>query len=120
VGPFLAYSAEHCFVIVDHLGSVCGYVMTAPNANSFCDSVTTKWIPYLQQKYPLPETSADQSAAVVWDIIVNTACTMDALVTVIVLRYFVMILPSVLWRCWLGGRKGIRPVKNGMVEVATG
>jgi len=65
VGPFLAYSAEHCFVIVDHLGSVCGYVMTAPNANSFCDSVTTKWIPYLQQKYPLPETSADQSAAVV-------------------------------------------------------
>ena len=20
--------------------------------------------------------------------------------------------PSVLWRCWLGGRKGIRPVKN--------
>ena len=22
------------------------------------------------------------------------------------------ILPSVLWRCWLGGRKGIRPVKN--------
>jgi len=22
-------------------------------------------------------------------------------------------MPSVLWRCWLGGRKGIRPVKNG-------
>ena len=21
-------------------------------------------------------------------------------------------IPSVLWRCWLGGRKGIRPVKN--------
>ena len=21
-------------------------------------------------------------------------------------------LPSVLWRCWLGGRKGIRPVKT--------
>jgi len=21
-------------------------------------------------------------------------------------------LPSVLWRCWLGGKKGIRPVKN--------
>jgi len=20
--------------------------------------------------------------------------------------------PSVLWRCWLGGRNGIRPVKN--------
>ena len=24
-------------------------------------------------------------------------------------------LPSVLWCCWLGGRKGIRPVKNGVV-----
>ena len=24
-------------------------------------------------------------------------------------------LPSVLWRCWLGGRKGIRPVKNRVV-----
>jgi len=28
----------------------------------------------------------------------------------------------VLWHCWLGGRKGIRPVKKwgGMVEVGTG
>ena len=26
--------------------------------------------------------------------------------------YVVEILPSVLWRCWLGGRKGIRPVKK--------
>jgi len=24
-------------------------------------------------------------------------------------------VPSVLWRCWLGGRKGIRPVKNRVV-----
>ena len=23
--------------------------------------------------------------------------------------------PTVLWRCWLGGRKGIRPVKNWVV-----
>jgi len=22
-------------------------------------------------------------------------------------------MPSLLWHCWLGGRKGIRPVKNG-------
>ena len=29
--------------------------------------------------------------------------------------YFIFMassMPSVLWRCWLGGRKGIRPVKN--------
>ena len=25
------------------------------------------------------------------------------------------LLPSVLWRCWLGGWKGIRPVKNWVV-----
>ena len=24
-------------------------------------------------------------------------------------------VPSVLWRCWLGGRKGIRPAKNWVV-----
>jgi len=24
----------------------------------------------------------------------------------------IAVLPSVLWRCWLGGRKGIRPVKT--------
>ena len=26
------------------------------------------------------------------------------------------LVPSVLWRCWLGGRKGIRPVKNMDME----
>ena len=25
-------------------------------------------------------------------------------------------MPSVLWRCWVGGRKGIRPVKNWVVR----
>ena len=32
----------------------------------------------------------------------------------LVLPFF---LPSVLWHCWLGGRKGIRPVKNLSSEV---
>jgi len=26
-----------------------------------------------------------------------------------------VIVPSVLWCCWLGGKKGIRPVKNWVV-----
>jgi len=30
-------------------------------------------------------------------------------------RCIAMVLPSVLWSCWLGGRKGIRPVKNWVV-----
>ena len=25
-------------------------------------------------------------------------------------------IPSVLWRCWLGGRKGTRPVKNWVLD----
>ena len=29
--------------------------------------------------------------------------------------FSLVLVPSVLWRCWLGGRKGIRPVKNWVV-----
>jgi len=29
-------------------------------------------------------------------------------------------LPSVLWRCWLGGRKGIRPVRNRVMRCWCG
>jgi len=29
----------------------------------------------------------------------------------------IITLPSVLWHCWLGGRKSIRPVKNWVVGV---
>ena len=37
----------------------------------------------------------------------------------LIIRRFVYLLPcipSVLWRCWLGGRKGIRPVENWVVR----
>ena len=33
----------------------------------------------------------------------------------IALSTLTLLMPSVLWRCWLGGRKGIRPVKNWAV-----
>jgi len=36
------------------------------------------------------------------------------------LHFFLIFLPSVLWRCWLGGRKGIRPVKNWVVRYWRG
>ena len=32
--------------------------------------------------------------------------------SVLVISMFLFKRPSVLWRCWLGGRKGIRPVKT--------
>jgi len=31
-----------------------------------------------------------------------------------------VLMPSVLWRCWLCGRKGIRPVKNWVVGCCRG
>ena len=38
------------------------------------------------------------------------------LLSVFVLWFsFLELFPSVLWRCWFGGRKGIRPVKNWVV-----
>ena len=47
---------------------------------------------------------ADSFSNAVWFYIVLTYC-----ITMLTL------LPSVLWRCWLGERKGIRPVKNWAV-----
>ena len=38
----------------------------------------------------------------------------DHLMKVFVI-YFLLLVPSVLWRCWMCGRKGIRPVKNWVV-----
>jgi len=35
--------------------------------------------------------------------------------SVFVSLYCLFFVPSVLWCCWLGGRKGIRPVKNWVV-----
>ena len=34
------------------------------------------------------------------------------------LMFWFIWLPSLLWRCWLGGRKGIRPVKNSGAVLA--
>ena len=36
-------------------------------------------------------------------------------VSLVLLDSLVSLFPSVLWHCWLGERKGIRPVKNWML-----
>jgi len=38
---------------------------------------------------------------------------LELLLTAVIKWFLFTPLPSVLWRCWLGGRKGIRPVKTG-------
>jgi len=35
----------------------------------------------------------------------------------IISQAYILLVPSVLWRRWLGGRKGIRPVKNWVVSA---
>ena len=39
-------------------------------------------------------------------------CIYTCMRTHLVCAHAEALRPSVLWRCWLGGRKGIRPVKN--------
>jgi len=38
--------------------------------------------------------------------------TVQLTIVIICLALCSAVVPSVLWHCWLGGRKGIRPVKN--------
>jgi len=57
--------------------------------------------------------------ACVWTVFAAT-CDIGSLHTelIFVLLWQVGVItsvPSVLWRCWLGGRKGIRPIKNWAV-----
>ena len=58
---------------------------------------------------PAPETS-HHSHTVTADLVCFQSQLLDANIYAILqpIRY----LPSVLWCCWLGGRKGIRPVKT--------
>ena len=52
---------------------------------------------------PVPKPSITAAPCILcYQLIIMCAC-------LLCLQCFV---PSVLWRCWLGGRKGIRPVKN--------
>jgi hypothetical protein len=53
IGPFLAYSSNNCFVVVDGQDSICGYVFAVLDSTSFNESIATNWIPYVSQKYPL-------------------------------------------------------------------
>ena len=48
-------------------------------------------------------------------IMIITICQ-QCLYSVLLLTLFWLLVPSVLWRCWLGGRKGIRLVKNWVVR----
>jgi len=48
----------------------------------------------------------------------HSACSNHALLRYRTMQIFSLHwneIPSVLWHCWLGGRKGIRPIKNWVV-----
>ena len=48
-------------------------------------------------------------------VLINFGTTLEIWLYCIIFYCDVSGLPSVLWHCWLGGRKGIRPVKNWAV-----
>ena len=52
-----------------------------------------------------------------WFLSIAVICIMATIIGALCTKYFVpsVLVPTVLWRCWLGGRKGIRPVKNWVV-----
>ena len=46
----------------------------------------------------------------------SALCLRLTLLICVITEDYITYMPSVLWRCWLGGRKGIRPVKNWVVR----
>jgi len=69
------------------------------------------------------------SKGLLTQVVLHNSHKIVAVVVAVALAAAVLLLPnpnalvaSVLWHCWLGGRKGIRPVKKygGMVDVGTG
>ena len=47
-----------------------------------------------------------------WHHLLHSKITSGFQLTILIIQLILQVLPSVLWRCWLGGWKGIRPVKN--------
>ena len=50
--------------------------------------------------------------SICWHLQLRTRCFVGAVLEKMLDNLFYI---SVLWRCWLGGRKGIRPAKNWVV-----
>jgi len=61
------------------------------------------------------ETLVEPTRRLKWSGYVTFHAHTVRLCVPLVLQCLAHIIPSVLWHCWLGGRKGIRPVKNWVV-----
>jgi len=55
-----------------------------------------------------------------WLATINTSCVLTTIFQRASFPSDALEVPSVLWRCWLGDRKGIRPVKNWVVRCWRG
>ena len=60
VGGFLTLSPEFCMVVEDETGIV-GYVLAALNIKTYNQKLAVSWIPEMQLKYPLQNSSSDMS-----------------------------------------------------------
>ena len=52
------------------------------------------------------------AASILEFMFITVTCCKETVWKLFTIIYRIEVLPSVLWRCWLGGRKGIRPVKK--------
>jgi len=83
-----------------------------PTTKAFSSAIT---VTNISQSFYLQDGGKNQLAYRygLWNKVTWLSC---CAFTVSSLYIRVSAMPSVLWRCWLGGRKGIRPVKNWVVR----
>ena len=109
--PMQTYWCCHC--MVDALNAVhywTAVVVTVTPVLSLTSSITSPtWL-------DSPTTRSVGCFYFIYSVADTTFLSVQSRLSNHIFRLCVLVfVPSVLWRCWLGGRKGIRPVKNWVV-----
>jgi len=86
----------------------------APTIQMDCHPIHTNWCPHLYHPTIFTPNALPGTTLPIYPGL-EQAPNMLACITGDTRYLQLFALPSVLWCCWLGGRKGIRPVKNWVV-----
>jgi len=73
------------------------------------------WTQHKESFTPVCKMHCTTSCGLLSCLSVSADCYASDLIPKVFQLYVYCYLQPVLWRCWLGGRKGIRPVKNWAV-----
>jgi hypothetical protein len=52
VSPYIHFSSELAFVLVDSYGAVCGYVLAVLQSRTFYQRYVDEWLPKMKEFYP--------------------------------------------------------------------